>query len=49
MFVYLLQFYKLQMGLHADRVMLEQVQEENQCLNQQVAGLTAAFMALRSI
>lgn len=42
---YLLLFQKLQMRLRADQVMLEQVQQENQCLNQQVAHLMAAFMA----
>ncbi|XP_052645848.1 lamin tail domain-containing protein 1, partial [Harpia harpyja] len=44
-----LKFHKLQMRLHPDQVMLEQVQEENQRLNQQVASLTAAFMALQKM
>lgn len=48
-FVYLFQFHKLQMRLHTDQVMLEQVQEENQRLNQQVVSLTAAFMALQKM
>ncbi|XP_068511946.1 lamin tail domain-containing protein 1 isoform X1 [Anas acuta] len=37
------------MRLHADQVMLEQVQWENQCLNQQITSLTAAFMAVRKM
>lgn len=47
MFVWLLQFHKLQMRLHADQVMLKQEQGENQCLDQQVASLPAEFMALQ--
>ncbi|XP_075754731.1 lamin tail domain-containing protein 1 isoform X2 [Pelodiscus sinensis] len=41
-------FLELQMRLHVDRITPEKMQEENQCLNQQVDTLTVEVMALRN-